>query len=72
MENSSGNFREVIDLIDAKEMQEHFQAYFDPGSFSRLFNSDLGKGVLVGSFAQQLMERADLEQAELDASLEKP
>jgi DNA-binding cell septation regulator SpoVG len=68
-----GNTLEVIDgqpgfqvatLINPELLLEHYEDTFQPEEFCNLFRTEMGKGVLVGTYVQRLLERIKHEQEE--------
>jgi hypothetical protein len=48
---------DVTKEIDPSYLQDHYEEFFEGEEFGRLFQTELGKGVLVGTFFQRLLER---------------
>lgn len=55
---------EVTDKINSELLLEHYVEYFEPEAFTRMFGTELGKGVLVGTYLQRLLDRITLEEVE--------
>lgn len=51
---------QFIDDIDVDALLEFYSGQFAPPEFSRLFSTDFGKGILVGCFVKEVMERLKL------------
>lgn len=62
LEGTPGAFKN-IQLVDPYIMQEYYQDTFETHAFARLFQTEMGKGVLVGAFARKLLEKSDEEAA---------
>jgi hypothetical protein len=65
LEGTLNAFAGLAAEIDVEVMQMHFEANFEPEAFCRLFGTDIGKGVLVGTFIQVLSDQImaqDLEE----------
>lgn len=61
LEGTRGVFTEIEREINPELLKNHFEELFEPQAFSRLFSTELGKGVLVGTFAQVLLEKVRAE-----------
>ncbi len=48
---------DVVNEINPQLLMEHYEEHFDPPAFARMFKTELGKGVLVGTYVQRLLER---------------
>lgn len=57
----------VTNLINPELLLEHYKEQFDAESFCKMFNTELGKGVLVGTYVQRLLEKIKYEE-EQDAT----
>lgn len=54
----------VTSLINPELLRQHYEGHFEPEAFTRMFATELGKGVLVGSYLQRLLDKIALEKAE--------
>lgn len=57
MEGTEDSFKDLAAALNPEVMRDELQYYFKAPEFSRLFNSEMGKGVLVGVFAKTLLDR---------------
>ncbi len=54
----------VADKINPRLLLEHYEEHFEPKAFSRMFGTELGKGVLVGSYLQRLLDKIAIQEVE--------
>lgn len=62
---SRGTFQEIAN-VDPTRMKEHFDSLFPADSFARLFQTEIGKGVLVGTYAHRLLMLSKKEELDED------
>lgn len=55
---------DVTSLINPKLLLAHYEEEFEPEAFARMFLTELGKGVLVGTYIQRLQDRIREEELE--------
>src|SRR5690606_26899604 len=55
---------DLTNEIDPQVMKAHYEEWFEVEAFERLFVTEMGKGVLVGSFLHRLLEK--MEEADAD------
>lgn len=51
---------EFVDSINPERMKDIYSNLFEMAEFNRLFQTEFGKGVLVGCFVHQVMEETDV------------
>ena len=56
-----GCYAQLAEEIDPTLMQDTLQAHFEPAAFSRLYKTEMGKGILVGIFAKGILEHDEAE-----------
>lgn len=64
IEGTPGAHKEITDAVNPELLKDHFEEHFVPDEFCRLFKTELGKGVLVGTYAKALMEQIIKERFE--------
>lgn len=55
MEGETGT--DVTALLNPELLKDHYEKFFDLEAFDRLFKTELGKGVLIGSYVQKALEK---------------
>lgn len=66
IEGTVNAFQGMADGLDPSLMKDYYESQFEPEAFNRLFGTDLGKGILVGSFAQALLSQMSEDMEGLD------
>jgi hypothetical protein len=68
IEGTLNVFQGMAEGLDPHLMKDYYETQFEPEAFNRLFQTELGKGVLVGAFAQSLLEQMaqDLENLDME------
>lgn len=66
IEGTVNAFQGMAEGLDPNLMKDYFEQMFEPEAFQRLFMTEMGKGCLIGAFAQALMSEMvdDLESLE--------
>lgn len=55
MDGQVNNFE--VHLLNPQRLQEHFEDFFEPEAFTRLFQSPDGKYVLIGTYLMRMQQR---------------
>lgn len=64
MEELEGFAQAFVQEIDSNVLLDHYEEHFEVDRFARLFRTEFGKGVLVGSFVQRLFDKIAIDMAE--------
>lgn len=59
-----GVFGGIVDELNPEIMRDHLQSVFKTPEFSRLYKTEMGKGVLIGTFAKNLLDSINDESNE--------
>jgi hypothetical protein len=54
LEGTNGFYKHIADLVNPARIKEFYDSFLEPPAFSRLFQTEFGKGVLIGMFMQNL------------------
>lgn len=55
MDGQKNNFE--VHRLDPSRLQEHFEDFFEPAAFARMFQSTHGKYVLIGTYLMRMQQR---------------
>lgn len=69
IEGTVNAFDGMANDLDPNLMKDYFDSQFEPEAFTRLFGTEMGKGLLIGCFAQSLLSAMaeDMENLEDEA-----
>jgi hypothetical protein len=53
-----------VDDLDITILLQHYEEQFEPQAFFRMFSTEAGKNILVGTYVQRLLDMMEDEDAE--------
>jgi hypothetical protein len=66
IEGTVNAFQGMSDGLDPSLLKDYYEQLFEPEAFQRLFSTEMGKGVLLGAFAQALMSQISEDMEGID------